>query len=59
MENQDQESLSHTTDSTKTCITYTLDEVIDFEPDVFDEIQVAIDQTNSQNSHEGFDNNAR
>ena len=59
MENQNQETLGHTTHSTETCITYTLDVVIDFEPDIFDEIQAAVDQANSQNSHEGFDNNAR
>ena len=51
MENQNQECLSHTTDSTKTCITYTLDEVIDYEPDIFDEIQAAVDQANLYNNH--------
>ena len=51
MENQNQESLSHTTHPTDTCITYTLDEVIDYEPDIFDEIQAAVDQANSHCDH--------
>ena len=59
MENQNQETLGHTTHSIETWITCTLDVVIDFEPDIFDTIQAAVDQANSQNNQEGFDNNAR
>ena len=57
MENQNQKSQSQTT---QTCITYTLNVVIDYEPDIFDEIQEAIDQSNSRSDYnEDFDNSAR
>ena len=57
MENQNQESQSQTT---QTCITYTLNVVIGYKPDIIDEIQEDIDQYQSRNNQiEDFDNSAR
>ena len=57
MENQNQENQSQTT---QTCITYTLNVVIGYKPDIIDEIQEDIDQYQSRNNQiEDFDNSAR